>query len=67
MIYSEVNKEHLNMIISNLMSAYAKDEVLEMLKPATFLVIDNGYKVTYDCGTEDKFFFVHKLVHQSEI
>ena len=67
MNYTEVNKDHLNMIISNLMTAYAKDDILEMLKPANFLMIDNGYKVTYDCGTEDKFFFVHKLVHESEI
>ena len=67
MNYTEVKKEHLNMIISNLMTAYAKDDVLEMLKPASFLMIDNGYKVTYDCGTEDKFFFVHKLVHESEL
>lgn len=67
MKHTEVNKDHLNMIIESLMVAYSTSEVHEMLNTAVFSVIDNGYKVTYENGVEDKFVFVQKLVHESDV
>ena len=64
MNHAEINQEHLGMIVKSLMTEYSKKEVLDMLDSAGFSKIDNGYKVTYDCGTEDRFFFT--LVHESE-
>lgn len=67
MNHTEVNKDHLDMIIESLMVAYSTSEAREMLNTAVFSVIDNGYKVTYENGVEDKFIFVQKLVHESDV
>jgi hypothetical protein len=67
MNHTEVNKDHLDMIIESLMVAYSTSEVRKMLNTAVFSVIDNGYKVTYENGVEDKFVFVQKLVHESDV
>ncbi|MBM25172.1 MAG: hypothetical protein CL760_05715 [Chloroflexi bacterium] len=67
MKHTEVNKDHLDMIIESLMVEYSTSEVLEMLNTAVFSVIDNGYNVTYENGVEDKFVFVQKLVHESDV
>jgi hypothetical protein len=67
MKHTEVNKNHLDMIIESLMVAYSNSEAREMLNTAVFSVIDNGYKVTYENGVEDKFVFVQKLVHESDV
>lgn len=67
MNHTEVNKDHLDMIIESLMVAYSTSEAREMLNTAVFSFIDNGYKVIYENGVEDKFVFVQKLVHESDV
>ena len=67
MRYEEMNKDHVEMIERNLMTEYKESEVNRMLSTADFSTIENGYKVKYANGFEDKFFFVTALVHESEV
>lgn len=67
MKYQDMNQDHVGMIERNLMTEYKESEVNRMLSTAEFSKIENGYKVKYDNGFEDKFFFVTTLVHESEV
>lgn len=62
-----MNKQHIEMIVRNLMTEYSEREAREMLDSAEFSEIDGGYKVRYDDVHEDKFLFVTTIVHESEV